>query len=493
MAELLLMPALSPTMTQGFLIRWHKNIGDVLKPGDLLMDVETDKAMMEVETTQGGIIEDLLTFQEAVLVGQVIGVLRQKNEEEGVGKKLLQETLEKTGQKSEEKKLESKEKMSQKEGKVENPQEKNKKQEDSQQCKISGSFAASQDNLLSPLTPKKTKRPLLWSFSLESSSECSQKTAEEENIDRPKGHLKVSPYGKKWAKDHNINLQELPSHLQKEPRLKQKDIENYYYEYDKQQRGEKKDGESLGSSPSKRHTHHTFGEGPSFFHRPLSPMQRVIAQRLSESKATIPHFYLSLFCPMDAVVALRQRLNTEQKYRKFSLTDFIVKACGLSIRDNPFFRQTWVQEESYTVRDNNDVDISLAVSLEEGLITPVLRSVDTMTFGEVYDVSRDLTQRAREGKLRKEEFTGGVFTISNLGMMNVDHFLPIINPPQSGILAVGSLRSQVTAEEDGSFKVVQGITFTLAADHRMINGDVGARFLTSLQYYLSHPHSLLVL
>lgn len=488
MAELLLMPALSPTMTQGFLIRWHKNIGDTLKPGDLLMDVETDKAMMEVETTQGGIIEDLLTFQEAVLVGQVIGVLRQKNEEEGAGKKLLQETLEKTGQKSEEKKLEPEEKMSQKEDKVENLEEKNKKQKDSQQCKTPTSLMASQDNLLSHLTPKKTKRPLLWSFSLESSSEYPQETTEEENIDRSKGLPKVSPYGKKWAKDHNVNLQEFPSHLQKEPRLKQKDIENYYHKHYQQKGSESKEKESL--SPSKGHI---LGEGPSFFHRPLSPMQRVIAQRLSESKATIPHFYLSLFCPMDAVVSLRQCLNTEQKNRKFSLTDFIVKACGLSIRDNPFFRQTWVQEESYTVRDNNDVDISLAVSLEEGLITPVLRSVDTMTFGEVYDVSRDLTQRAREGKLRKEEFTGGVFTISNLGMMNIDHFLPIINPPQSGILAVGSLRSQVTAEEDGSFKVVQGITFTLAADHRMINGDVGARFLTSLQYYLSHPHSLLVL
>lgn len=506
MAEFIRMPALSPTMTQGYLVRWHKNPEDEIKPGDLLMDVETDKAMMEVESTQGGILDVVLAFTEAVQVGQVIGVLRKKTEAQGIGHELLKESTVNPQN------HESKDTRSSDIGSPEKPSQEQKKEhhlKELQNNLKNDSQDISSQKLQKNPEKSKEPQPLLWNFSEDLEDDIlwiqdiqlqQHSTHEEKNNPPESSPLKVSPYGKKWAKDHDFDLNTLSTTCQKEPRLKQKDIEELYK--NQQNTLATTHSSSLNSKDFHEKIYNTPGENPQ--EKTLSSMQRVIAQRLTESKTTIPHFYLSLFCPMDNLLNFRQDLNRQQNKRKFSITDFVVKACALSIMENPEFLKSWKNDKTFL--EHSNADISLAVALKEGLITPIISQAQKLTLGDLHDCSQKIVQGARQGTLRSEEFTGGVFTISNLGMMNVDHFFPIINPPQSGILGVGSLRSQVIPKKispeersktqgsilgDYTLEVVQGVTFTLGADHRVVNGDAAARFLDSLQRHLQNPHGLL--
>lgn len=230
------------------------------------------------------------------------------------------------------------------------------------------------------------------------------------------------------------------------------------------------------------------GHASSFTEIPHTGMRRAIARRLAESKATVPHFYLSADCRVDGLLALRAQLN-ETASLKVSVNDLVVKAVAWALRDVPEVNATWSDD---VIRQYAHADISVAVALPTGLITPVLRGVDQMSVSEVSAGIRDLAERAREGRLKQHEIEGGVFSVSNLGMYGVKEFSAIINPPQAGILAVSAASRRPVVSEDGEIQAATVMTVTLSADHRVIDGAVAARWLSAFKQRIENPLSIII-
>lgn len=216
---------------------------------------------------------------------------------------------------------------------------------------------------------------------------------------------------------------------------------------------------------------------------PLSPMRRTIARRLSEAKATIPHFYLSADIEMDAVLALREQLNTRLAPDKLSVNDFILRAVALGLRAVPEANAAWAET---AIHRFTDIDIAVAVATPEGLITPIVRQADRKGLGELSAEVRALAARAKDGGLKPEEYQGGGFTISNLGMYGVRDFAAIINPPQACILAVGAAEPRPIVKA-GALAVATVMSVTLSVDHRTVDGATGARFLAAVKGLLEDP------
>ncbi len=221
---------------------------------------------------------------------------------------------------------------------------------------------------------------------------------------------------------------------------------------------------------------------------PHTGMRRAIARRLTESKSTVPHFYLVADCRMDALLALRTQVNAFEGV-KVSVNDFVVKAVAGALHDVPEANAIWTDEST---RRFDGVDISVAVSIPGGLLTPVVRGVEKLALGELGSTIRDLAARAREGKLKQHELEGGSFSVSNLGMYGTSEFSAILNPPQSGILAVGAAAKRPVVEEDGSLGVATVMTVTLSADHRVLDGALAAEWLAAFKTRIEQPMSILV-
>jgi pyruvate dehydrogenase E2 component (dihydrolipoamide acetyltransferase) len=220
---------------------------------------------------------------------------------------------------------------------------------------------------------------------------------------------------------------------------------------------------------------------------PHTPMRRAIARRLTESKTTIPHFYMAAECVVDELLELRKRIN-ETAPVKISVNDFVIMAVAAAFRDVPEANVTWSDEG---LVEHGSVDISIAVATEGGLVTPVLRGVDGKRLSDIAHESQDLAQRARDRRLRQEELEGGTFSVSNLGMYGTLEFSAIINPPQSGILAVGAAKQQPVAA-DGAVTVATVMRCTLSVDHRAIDGALAARWLAAFTTRLEHPLGTIV-
>lgn len=221
---------------------------------------------------------------------------------------------------------------------------------------------------------------------------------------------------------------------------------------------------------------------------PHTGMRRAIARRLSESKATVPHFYLSADCRMDELLALRGRLNEASDVR-ISVNDLVVKAVAGALMDVPQANATWSDD---AIRQYAHADISVAVSIESGLITPVIRGVDRLSVSELSVAIQDVAQRARDGRLKQQEIEGGAFSVSNLGMYGVSEFSAIINPPQAGILAVGAASRKPVVADDGTLEVASVMTVTLSADHRVIDGAIAASWLAALTKRIENPLSIII-
>jgi len=219
----------------------------------------------------------------------------------------------------------------------------------------------------------------------------------------------------------------------------------------------------------------------------LTPMRRTIARRLTESKATVPHFYLQADCRVDALLDLRRTLNTQLQHR-LSLNDFVIKAVGHAFASVPDANAVW---NGTTIRRYERLDVGVAVSIEGGLVTPVIRDVARKTVGAIGSEARDLAGRAREGRLKQSELEGGSFCISNLGMYDVERFAAIINPPQSGILAVGTATQRPVVTE-GQLGVATVMSVTLSGDHRVFDGALGAQWLTAFVAAIEQPMTMLV-
>jgi pyruvate dehydrogenase E2 component (dihydrolipoamide acetyltransferase) len=221
---------------------------------------------------------------------------------------------------------------------------------------------------------------------------------------------------------------------------------------------------------------------------PLTAMRKTIAQRLSFSKQNIPHFYVSASCLMDDLLEVRLKMNQALGEKRFSVNDFMARACALTLRDVPEMNTLW--DEARGLVRYSHVDLAVAVSVEGGLITPIVKNAADLALGQLANQLKDLIERARANKLNPGEYQGGTFTISNLGMWHVEQFFPIINPPHAGILAIAASLPQPVIR-DGEITIGHVLKCTLAADHRVIDGQVAAKFLTKFKQYVENPYLML--
>ena len=227
---------------------------------------------------------------------------------------------------------------------------------------------------------------------------------------------------------------------------------------------------------------------PPYAERPLTAMRRVIARRLSELKQTVPHFYLTIDCVIDGLLQARKELNAKSDAYRISINDFVIRAAALALRRVPAANASWSED---AILEWDTVDIAVAVALDEGLITPIVKAADRKGLATIAAETKDLVARARAGKLKLEEFQGGTFSISNLGMYGVREFAAVINPPHGGILAVGAGAARPVVKE-GVLAVATVMSATLACDHRVVDGATGARFLAAFKGFVEDPLTMLL-
>jgi pyruvate dehydrogenase E2 component (dihydrolipoamide acetyltransferase) len=291
--------------------------------------------------------------------------------------------------------------------------------------------------------------------------------------------VKASPYVRKVALDQGLDLARVKG-SGPHGRIIARDLE----------------GAPKGAAPAAARAVTTPGELAQPKSVPLSPMRKTIARRLTESKQTVPHFYLTVDLDAEALVALREQINhdatvfaaKDEKPEKVSLNDLIVKACAIGLRRVPACNASFTPE---AILYHQRVDISVAVAVEEGLVTPVVRDADHKTVREISAEIRDLAGRAKNKKLKPEEMMNGTFSISNLGMFGIDSFSAVINPPEGAILAVGQVRKEAVVRDD-VIVVGHKLAVTLSCDHRVVDGAVGATFLRELRALVEHPTRILL-
>ncbi|MBM3631678.1 MAG: 2-oxo acid dehydrogenase subunit E2 [Alphaproteobacteria bacterium] len=499
------MPALSPTMTTGHLIVWHKRVNDVVNTGDLLLEIETDKAVMEVEATQSGILDYLAVpaGTNDVAVGTIIAALRHQTELEGVSKTwLLEQGIEN-----------STVPVVASPAPLDQPSPAQPIQSATVQpagVSLSSTLIKDEKSTSSAghlnTSPDSGASTNANGFNGQASAKPDS-TVAPVHISRDHNRVMASPLARKWAEQHGISLHHIHGTGPRGRIVKNDVMEAMKHGTVDQRNGtlENHNGDIKGiSSPIhvsscsvpllERAVDTGLGAlDPAYGERcdyivasttpvSLSGMRKTIAQRLTLSKQTVPHFYLTVQCHMDALLALRQAMNGDSK--GLSVNDFMVRACALSLRKVNEMRLMWGDEQHAVQHDH--VDLAVAVSVPGGLITPIVRFADTKPLRTLAPELKSLIVRARNGKLSPNEYQGGLFTLTNLGMMGIDQFNPIINPGHTGILAIGATKEQAIVR-DGAVTVGKVMQATIAADHRVIDGSVAAEFLTTFQKLIEQP------
>ena len=427
----ILMPALSPTMKEGNLATWIKKEGDKIKAGEVIAEIETDKATMEVEAVDAGILAKIIVpaGTENVAVNSLIALIIEEGE-----------TLE-----------------SIKNYQIKQPE--NNKPNNNQEANKTSGQSHNQANSNQENKPS----------SIENSSI---------NLVIDNSHkIKASPLAKRIAENNNLKLSTI-AHLGSGPfgRIVKDDVLNAL---------KSKPNLALGVNRNPQ----------EFTTVKNSNIRKVIARRLLESKQNIPHFYLSCELNIDKMLEVRASMNSvadidsnEKPVYKISVNDLIIKACAMSLNKVPNANSSWSDESLLLF---NNVDISVAVAIEGGLITPIVKNADQKSIVEISSEMKLLAKKAREGKLQPEEFQGGSFSISNLGMYGIDNFSAIVNPPQSCILAVSRAVERPIAV-NGLIKVANMMNITLSADHRCVDGAVAAEFLKALRNFIENPILMLL-
>ncbi|KAF8711664.1 Acetyltransferase component of pyruvate dehydrogenase complex, partial [Rhizoctonia solani] len=424
------MPAMSPTMTEGGIASWKKKEGESFSAGDVLLEIETDKATMDVEAQDDGVLAKIIRGDNSknVPVGIPIAIIAEEGDDLAGAADLAKEAEnEKPPAKSE----------SEGESKPEPPKEEPKKEESK---------------------PKESPKP----------KETSSKP--ELQAGAP---IFATPIAKKIALERGIPLAKVKG-SGPEGRILREDVEKY-----QGGAGAAASTASAATTPVESHTE-----------IPVSNMRRTIGQRLTQSKQEVPHYYVTSDIDMGKVLKLREVFNAglagKEGAPKLSVNDFIVKAVALAMQDVPEVNSAWLGDK---IRQHNVVDISVAVATPTGLITPIVKNVATKGLTAISTESKALASKARAGKLQPQEYQGGTFTVSNLGMFGVSHFTAIINSPQSCILAVGSTQPVIVPapEEEKGWRTAQIMKVTLSSDHRTVDGAVAARWLQAFKGYLENP------
>tara|TARA_R110000824_G_scaffold244639_5_gene433479 strand:+ start:40415 stop:41749 length:1335 start_codon:yes stop_codon:yes gene_type:complete len=438
------MPALSPTMTEGTLANWQMKVGDTVASGDVLAEIETDKATMEVEAVDEGKLAKILVEggTENVAVNTPIAILLEEGEDES--------DLEgfDAGSASAPKKETSEEPAKKEAPKKKAAEDKSEPTADEFAPEVKGSSGPA---------PVSKKGDRIFS------SPLARRIAADEGLD-----LKVikgtGPHGRIIKADVEKAIASGSAKAQKEA------------------------PKAAASAPAAQPQAVTLPPEGNFEEVPLTSMCKTIARRLSEAKQTIPHFYLTIDCELDNLLAMRKELNSRSDEYKISVNDFVIRASALALKKLPAANAIWGGDK---ILRSRDFDISVAVAIEGGLITPVVRHADQKGLAVISDEMKELAGRAKEGKLMPEEYQGGCFSISNLGMYGIKEFSAVINPPQSAILAIGTgeLRPVV---KDGALAMATMMSVTLSCDHRVIDGAMGAELLKYFKGYIEEPLTMML-
>jgi pyruvate dehydrogenase E2 component (dihydrolipoamide acetyltransferase) len=426
----ILMPALSPTMTEGNLAKWLKKEGDEVHSGDVLAEIETDKATMEVEAADDGKIGKILVPEGAqgIKVNEPIALLLGEGEDASAIEKFKEPAPQ--------------------------PARVAEPSAERVQHMPAGSAAARKE----PGNGRIFASPL------------ARRMAQQAGLDL--GAIRGSgPQGRIVKSDIEAAL----SPGRTAPAL-----------------APARTGVVSQLAPaalvlSEERVAALAGNAP-YTERPLSAMRRVIARRLTESKQTVPHFYLTIDCEIDALLKIRAELNAKSDAYRISVNDFVIRATALALQQVPAANASW-SDEAILLWDT--VDIAVAVALDDGLITPIVKMADRKGLAAIANETKDLVARARAGKLKLEEFQGGTFSISNLGMYGVRDFAAVINSPHGGILAVGA-GEQRAVVKDGALAVATVMSCTLSCDHRAVDGAVGAQFLAAFKKLVEDPLTMLL-
>ena len=433
------MPALSPTMTEGNLTRWLKKEGDEVHAGDVIAEIETDKATMEYEAADEGRIGKIIVPEGAqgIKVHAPIALLLEEGEDPASLEKFAGAAPSGNGQRAE--------------------------------------APAAPPAGVSP----KTEPP---------PAPAAQPVPAQVNGDR----VFASPLARRMAHQAGLDLATLRG-SGPQGRIVKADIDKALGA----------PGPAIARPPAAapgvapaapsmpvfaKEQVLALAGNPPYHEKPHSAMRRVIARRLSESKQTVPHFYLSIDCTIDELLKIRATLNAKAEGYKISVNDFVIRAAALALRQVPAANASW-SDDAILLWER--VDIAVAVALDDGLITPIIKGADQKGLAQIAQESKDLAERARAGKLKLEEFQGGTFSISNLGMYGIREFEAVINPPQGGILAVGAGEPRPIVK-DGQLAVATVMTCTLSGDHRVVDGAVGAQFLAAFRKLVEDPLTMLL-
>src|SRR5215207_498426 len=427
----ILMPALSPTMTEGKLAKWHVKEGDTVKSGQVVCEIETDKATMEVEAVDEGKIGRIVVAEgaEGVKVNAVIAVLLEEGETE-VAKDAAAPAAAPAAAKP--------------------------------------AAAATPAAAPPPVAPKPAP----------AAAPAAQPAAASGGP-----RIFASPLAKRIAADKGLDLS----------RIKGSGPNGRTVKADVEAAKPGAPAAAPAAAPAPRAAPPAGAQpvfvAPGDTRVPHTSIRKVIARRMLESKQQVPHFYLTVDLEIDALLAARQAINAvaEKRGAKVSVNDMMIKACAKALRDHPECNASWTEDEMIQY---GAVDISVAVATDRGLITPIVRSADMKGLAQIATEMKDLAARAKIGKLKLDEFQGGGFTISNLGMFGIQNFSAIINPPQAMILAVGVGEERAVVRK-GQMVVRNMMSCTLAVDHRVVDGAMGAQFLQTLRAYVEQPAAML--
>ena len=420
MEEVVLMPRLSDTMTEGVIAGWNKKVGDTVKKGEVLADIETDKATMELESYKDGI----LLYQgaqagEKILVNDLLCIIGQPS------------------------------------------------------LDINPIVAALKGNATAPVA---SVAPATSATPAAAAPSASIPVAQTAAVVVNEGRIFASPLAKKIAQDKGIDLKYVKGSGE-HGRITRTDLENYTPSV------------ATPAAPASTPTAAQFVPAGqvSFIDTPVSQMRKTIARRLSESLFTAPHFYLTMKINMDAAITARAMVN-ETASVKISFNDFIVKAVAIALKQHPKVNSSWLGE---VIRENHHVNIGIAVAVDEGLLVPVLRFADGLSLSQISVSVKEFAKKAKDKKLQPSDWEGSTFTISNLGMFGIDQFTAIINPPDACILAVGGIAQEPIVKNG---QVVPGnvMNVTLSCDHRVVDGATGSAFLQTLKSLLEQPLRMLI-
>ena len=433
MAETINMPKLGFDMAEGTLVRWVKQVGENINKGDVLAEIETDKATVEVESPAAGVVLQLIVNQgDVVPVNAPIAVVG------AAGEKVSEQLSVSSGQ-----------------------------------SKVEGDALSSSKGQKSadekPVPAKPEPAPVSSTVSAPAISSI---------VDGPSSEVKASPLAKKIARDHNVNLAQLQG-TGPGGRVVRKDVESAL----------------SGSQISKVSSLQSpISSSPITISREdtvvqLTKLRQAIARRMAESKTTVPHFYVSHEYKMDAVMAMRKQVNEYlPDNEKLSVNDFIVKAVALALREFPNLNATFAGDK---VLRHGEVNVGVAVAVTGGLLTVANKNTDQLTLRQISADIKQKVARARDGKVKPDDIEGSTFSISNLGMYDVENFIAIVNPPEAAILAVGSAR-EVPIVDNGEIKVGWRMKATVSVDHRVSDGAEAAQFMQALAKNLETPALMLV-